>query len=128
MCRDRVDRYKPIQFSCALGRNRGTTDHGVNIVLFLLHTLQCILFVPLLKTSHLLVRPNDYTHWNVSGEQRVIAVGGDSADTQEDRPSWGCVQCNSKPMSGRVTARTGRLIDETLIYSWPGFYRITNLE
>ena len=26
-------------------------------------------------------------HWYVSGERRVIAVDGDSADPQEDRPN-----------------------------------------
>ena len=40
----------------------------------------CITFVPILTS---LLVP---MHWYVSGERRVIAMDGDSADLQEDRP------------------------------------------
>ena len=84
MSRDRVDTYKLIQSSCALVGNWGTTDHRVTIIICFLcpysHVLRCFLFILLHRTS--------FTYALVCfRERRVIAVDGDSANSQENRPN-----------------------------------------
>ena len=118
MPRDRVDTYKLIQSSCALVGNWGTTDRRVTIIYafyFLIHThvLRCIPFIVLRRTSSFLVLTTyalvcfrGTTHHR--GGQRLSRRAG--SQTQ----SCGCVRCNSKSRSGRVSATTELLVDETV--------------
>ena len=95
---DRFNTYKLIQSSCALGWNRGTTDHRVTIIYaFLLNFSYTPMhpIYPLTKTSHVLV-PVTYalvcfrgTTRHRDGRRRGRLVG---RQTQ----SCGCVRCNSK--------------------------------
>ena len=83
------------------------------VFLFIFHILQCIRFIPLLITSHVLV-PVTYALVCFRGTTRHRGGRrlGRLAGSQTQR--CGYVRCNSTSMSGRDTASTERLV-ETLL-------------
>ena len=113
MLRDRVHKDKLIQSSCALGWNWGTTDHRVTIIYafyFLIHmyfdaSLLYSYVSLLVLTSYALICFRGTTHHG--GGRRLSRRAG--RQTQ----SCGCVLCNSKSRSGRVSATTELFVKDT---------------
>ena len=107
--------YKLIQSSCALVRNWGTTDRRVTIIYAFVSLFTC---TPLLSSyvelPSLLIL---MTYALVCFRGTTRYRGGRRLSRRADRQtqSCGCVRCNSKPRSGRVTATTERLVDEILV-------------
>ena len=113
MLRDRVHKDKLIQSSCALGWNWGTTVHRVTIIYafyFLIHmyfdaSLLYSYVSLLVLTSYALGCFRGTTHHR--GGRRLSRRAG--RKTQ----SSGCVLCNSKSRSGRVSATTELFVKDT---------------
>ena len=113
MSRDRADTYKLIQSSCALVGNWGTTDRRVTIIYafcVLIHMYSDASFLTTYVERDLCTGMFQGTTCHRGGRGLGRYAG---RQTQ----SCGCVRCNSKPRSGRVTATTELLVDETVRYT-----------
>jgi hypothetical protein len=67
-------------------------------------------------------------HWDVSGERRIIAVDGDSADAQEGRPNRVDVFCATASQGVEEFLQQRNFLSKTPLKVMPPLYQTTQFQ